>query len=428
MTEKAESKVLTLTGILNFLCKSQKHLDENVFENRHFFEIKDDYDYNKEKNDNLFNFSKPTVTTTKQTSTSVVHKTKLFDINSIKNMANNYLKNNVQDEEKEEDVEEEVVQNRNIKLNVVEERIKLKKRVEKVQDNIFLSDSFHDIFGEDFRNYMYIDLMVRSQNRGRNHVYTFMTSVFAILDGLFLLKGKEEKERIIKQLFKKIHMELFLNGLYQKYLYNKYRKFNKEDLHKVLNSVLLFRVEFEDIHIIHQIVADYLGLNIFIFQISDVNKIDFDNSKSYLTKQYEGIENPYIPNIMLIRYNDFYYPIIHCNDSDQSVLKYSVHREYIDNIWRLMNLNIKDNFEKKLKNDEIKESNEELAKEIEKLNKMKMEELVTKAESLNISIYKKSDKTDKNIKKKKQELLDDIIHYLEHNPNEGSTSSVTTTN
>jgi hypothetical protein len=302
-----------------------------------------------------------------------------------------------------------------------------------------LDSSLEVFFGNQMNNYQWIDYKYRN----RNFVYTYFHSFFSIFDDMFIHKSEIEKTTIIKDCLKKMLEELYIEGNYQKYYYHKNRKFKKEWIQTTLNHALLLnqKVNAEHFYIIQQYISDYFGVNTFVISLLEDGNIDFDKNECYCTKQYGGIINPYIPHLFILKKGEIYYPIIG-NSSIDNYLLYRVQKDIVDKVYSYYNLNkmYEIMFER---NHETEEQNVEMIEEsgagrerernvslisystlsITQLRNKKIVELHEMANELHISIYKKSEKTGKDIKKTKDELLQDISKIIYSSSNESECES-----
>ena len=298
--------------------------------------------------------------------------------------------------------------------------------------------------------------------KNKSPIFTLLNSIFCITDEFFNLNDEYSKEEIIKIFIKKMDDDLFNKNLYNKFNYNKNRKFNKYSIQEVLQNAYFFKY-CDKFDLFKEYVSDYLGINIIIFKIENKN-LNIENSMYFMTKYFGDNYNKYLPTFLLILENEIYKPLLlkEKDDKETSIIKYSIFNDLIDNIWKIFNIQelnneinheINDEINHEFKNEinhEIKnkinhelnnEINHELNNEINheikneinheikneinheikneinnkiynihSLNKMKMEELNELCNKHNISIYKVSEKTLKNIKKLKIELINDLLN------------------
>lgn len=432
--EQQQNRMLMLDGILDFLSVSQKVIDESVFERRRGFECKEDYNFR----DYI-----PTI---------------LYEVKKIQSPVL------VQMRREERDYKKKTLFQPNRSLFSEEEepikpQIKKEERLERPIKEIDIykpiPTSFEKIFGGDYLEYRWIEV----RRRNKWNVFTFISSLLMMMDEFFYLKKDDEKEMIIKDLLKKMHSEIFLEENYRKFYYYRNRRFKKEFIQTTMNKSLTMRVEDEMFYIVQQYIADYFGVNIFIFKIVDGFNIDFDKSEFYGSKQYHGRVNPYLPTFFMMYMNQIYYPIVHKDTDKKSYLLFSNDYDIYLQVWEYMKLDEMHQFfeeEKKKKEEEEEEEkkkdNEDVIEEMERivysdecdvpqgekikmnfsisasdrrpdekkevdkkkytqqeLKNMKLEELQSICKEFGIDIQKKSEKTIKMLNRTKQELIDDIL-------------------
>jgi hypothetical protein len=399
MAEEQQNRMLMLEGILQFLSISQKTIDNELFEKRRGFECKEEYNFRE------------------------YLPTDLFEVKKVENEVR---------EKRRMIVPVQTPQYMRKSLFSEEEPIKMEdKRVPKVID-IYkpIPNSFEKIFGGEYLEYRWID----NRSRNRWNVFTFISSLFMMMDEFFFLKKDDEKEMIIKDLLKKMHSEIFLEENYRKFYYYRNRLFKKEFIQTTMNKSLTFRVDEEMFYIVQQYIADYFGINIYIFKIVDGLNIDFDKSEFYGNKQYHGRVNPYLPSFFMMHMNNIYYPIVHKDTDKKSYLLFSKDYDIYLQVWEYMKLDMMHQFfeeEKKIKEEELKKEVEEGEENVidemdrivydkpesiekkkysqQQLKNMKLEELQTISKEMGIDIQKKSDKTVKMLNRTKQELIDDLL-------------------
>jgi len=222
-----------------------------------------------------------------------------------------------------------------------------------------LPESFINISNE-FDNYYYL-----------SNSEKFLEAIFYIIDKDFMMEL--DKEKYINETRKILVYNL--DKSYQLYGYNKTRKIKKNDLQKHLNN---FDEELNEY--LRQYVADYFGINIIIFILSDDDDNIISNIEYIYAKNDVDEINLYKSTILLINKDNKWYPIL--NNSYNNILLYST-----NNILQ----NIHDN--KNNKND----------KKLKSFKKMLLKELQELAQEKGINIMKENDKY-----KNKIELYDEL--------------------
>ena len=255
-----------------------------------------------------------------------------------------------------------------------------------------LPESFEILFNKNIENFYYDTKIYKN----KSNIFTFFNSLLSIGNEYFNLLSEEDKEKEIKILIKKLDDDLFEKDLYNKFEYTKNRKFNKSMIQEVLKYAYFFKTN-ENFHLLKLYVADYLGINLFIFSVVS-NNLDFNNIEQFNTKYYENRINKCNPTFLIIYENELYKPIMmNSNHGSLSVISYSEHRELVNNIFDYLKIDDKPEIipvDKKYNNSE--------------LSKLKVEDIKKLCIENNIELQKKSDKTMKMINKLKSELLLDL--------------------
>ncbi len=419
------NRMLSIDNIIQSLNINQKHIENCFFEKLFNFEKKKDYNFEENKSEDLFKVSlnsgyrsnfikldknkqKSLFSNNSQSKNNII-TTSLFTSNS------NKINNNNNDNENKKKTSYNIDSTSN---NMNKTENDLTQRLEQSSNQFYkkLLNAFKVIYENEFADYS----IIQSKYHIKNYVFTFLSSVFTIFNEEFILKNEKEREMEIKSCLKKMHDTSVSEGNYQKFFYHRNRKFKKEIFHSVMNKALSGKIELDEFYIIQQYVCDFFGINIFIFFILPTGEIDFTKSSYFATKQFKGRMNPYVPNICLLYSNELYYPIVHKTEESESILMLSKKENILKNIWQYLNidelLNFKDIDESSSEDeDEIKDELENTESPVVKkfkqneLTKLKLEELQILANENNVLITKASEKTGKQIKKIKSELIDDLL-------------------
>ena len=268
-------------------------------------------------------------------------------------------------------------------VNVKEEKISLNKDYES------LPESFQPYFDDKY-------CLFKIKNKNKSNIFTFFSSLFIIGDEEYILFNQEDKINCIKSFIKKMDDALFIENHYENFGYHKNKYFNKEKILNVLKEGFQFRVN-EYFGLLIQHVANYLGIHIYIFELRN-NKIEdylLYRSNKYQFKEEEEKDkiNYYLPSYFIMKEDNMYYPIVKKSENKINFLGYDELKE-------------QSIFEK------LKKFNIQLysiqKKNTHQFDKMKLSELVELALKENISITKISEKTGKEIKKKKDELIEEL--------------------
>ena len=257
--------------------------------------------------------------------------------------------------------------------------------------NCNLHESFNILFNKNLSNFYYNNKIYKNHSP----IFTLLNSILLIGNEYFNLNDESDKTIIMKDLLLKMDNDLFQKNLYEKYEYNKNRKFNKADLQDVLKEAYQFKV-LERMNLLKMYLSDYLGINLYILNMKD-GILNSDDSEYYLTKYYGGY-NRYVPNFVIIFENEIYKPILTNNLS--SIILYSNNKDIVDNLW-----------------DYFKISEEVIVKESESKSKfnensfknLKIDDIKKICEEHNISLQKTSEKTNKMINKLKTELITELL-------------------
>lgn len=260
--------------------------------------------------------------------------------------------------------------------------------------------SFESIFNKSIQDFYYDNRIFKN----KSSVYTLLNSIFYIGNESYNFFPEKDRENIMKDFIKKIDNDLFEQNLYNKFDYHKNRKFNKADIQEILKNSYQFK-NIEKMWLFLQYLADYLGINIYIFNIAN-GQINYNKTEKYLSKYYGNKYNKSLPNFIIILENEIYKPVLNKKNNSDSFNKYSENIELIDKIWdylKIVNENTTSNEIKKEEDDKILKFNSE------DLKKMKIEEVKNLCIQNNISLQKLSTKTSKMINKLKEDLINELI-------------------
>jgi hypothetical protein len=265
--------------------------------------------------------------------------------------------------------------------------------------------SFELIFNKSIQDFYYDNRIFKN----KSSIYTLLNSIFYIGNEAYNFFSEKDRENIMKDFIKKIDNDLFEQNLYNKFDYHKNRKFNKADIQEILKNSYQFKNS-DKIWLFIQYLADYLGINIYIFNIGN-GEINYNKTEKYLSKYYGDKYNKSLPNFIIILENEIYKPVLNKKNNSDSFNKYSENIELIDKIWdylKIVNENTISN-EIKKEDDDKKEDQKILKFNSEDLKKMKIDEIKNLCGHHNISLQKLSTKTSKMINKLKEDLINDLI-------------------
>ena len=310
------------------------------------------------------------------------------------------------------DFERNDTEHEKIPTNIIANNLKINKYY------LNLDNSLEILFNKKINNFYYDNKIYKN----KSPVFTLLNSIFIILDDFFNIHDESEKENIMKTFLKNMDEDLFKKDLYTKYCYNKNKNFNKANIQEILKNVYHFK-SYDYFDLFKEYLCDFLSINIFILKINH-DIFDIENSEYYLTKYYNNQFNKYLPTLIILNNDGLYKPIIY-NDikTQDSIIKYSNEEELIDNLFiyfkldELLEIQKKEYMQEKdseiqEKDSKIQEHSTEKKFNIGTIKNLKIEELQKLCETHNISIFKKSEKTDKDIKKLKLELINDLLNLI----------------
>ena len=230
----------------------------------------------------------------------------------------------------------------------------------------------------------------KEKSKNKNNVYTFFSSIFGIGNESYYLMNEIEKVRTIKNLIKKMDDDLFVKDYYKEFRYDKNKYFNKEKIMQSLKDSFRLKID-ENFDLVRKYVADYLGINIVIFELKNEKIID-----NYIisSNKYTEEHNKYLPYYFIIRENDEYIPIMMKEKDNINYIEYEDKHKVIGFLSDFGEI-------------KITVSN---SKNINDYKKMKVDELRIYCTNNNINIHKISEKTGKEIKKTKDELVSEIMN------------------
>ena len=279
---------------------------------------------------------------------------------------------------------------------IIKEKIKLYND-EKKNFYINLFDCFEpffekDLFGLNSNNN-------EKMNVNKNYIFTFFSSIFGIGDENYYLLSDNEKIKAIKKLIHQLDNDILAKNYYKEFNYDKNKFFSKEKILTALKDAFHLKVN-ENFYILIKYVVDYLGINLVLFELKNKEIINYFK---IISKKYTNSYNKYLPHYFIIREEDEFKPIMIKNKLYKNYVTsedtYKIVEE-LDSI-KISKMCITNNTQNNTQNNI---SNEELVK----IKKMKIDELRDYCISKNINILKKSEKTNKEIKKTKDELFNEL--------------------
>ena len=240
---------------------------------------------------------------------------------------------------------------------------------------------------------------------------TFIYSLLVLLDTNFDYMLNKRKSELIDSIRKKMCYDLVEKNYYSKFGYTRKKKFKREKLQKYLMDMKI-NIDAEKYQSVKKYIVDYFNINVFILSEQNIECI-------YTEKDNNGFFK-YRPTIILFKKDDIYYPIIKKVICDEKLyLDYKNNSYIIDELLTYVESPITyydsqesdhDSGKSDDDNKEIKDTNIEIEckKKSKNYEKMKITELQEFCNTINVDIYKISEKTGKKIKKTKSELIHDI--------------------
>ena len=263
-------------------------------------------------------------------------------------------------------------------------------------------ESYNDLY-DCFNIYFEKDMfgMNKIINKNKNKIYTFFSSIFGIGDENYYLMKEDEKIKAIKNLIHKLDNDIFSMNYYNIFRYDKNKYFSKEKISSVLKEAFSLRVN-ENFNLLIKYLVDYLGINIIIFELK--NKEIINNYKINSNKYTENY-NKYLPNYFIMIEDDEFKPIMIKNKICKNYIEFEDNYKIIDRIEDIKNYMSIENASttKPTTVSTIVNSNNKI-----NLKKMKIDELRNYCVDNSIDIHKTSEKTGKQIKKTKDELLNEL--------------------
>lgn len=263
-------------------------------------------------------------------------------------------------------------------------------------------ESYNDLY-DCFNIYFEKDMfgMNKIINKNKNKIYTFFSSIFGIGDENYYLMKEDEKIKTIKNLIHKLDNDIFSMNYYNIFRYDKNKYFSKEKISNVLKEAFNLRVN-ENFNLIIKYLVDYLGINIIIFELK--NKEIINNYKINSNKYTENY-NKYLPNYFIMVEDDEFKPIMIKDKICKNYIEFEDNYKIIDKIENIKNYMSIENTPtiKPTTVSTIVNPNNKI-----NLKKMKIDELRNYCVDNSIDIHKTSEKTGKQIKKTKDELLSEL--------------------
>jgi hypothetical protein len=409
--EPKQDRMLMMENILQFLCVSQEKIEESVFDETFSFERKRDYESFQKMEVELYSPPQKKKNLIME-KTNLSHRVSMFS--TEKEESNSFSHSRSRENDYHSATPSELpkvmtpilyIEKKKVIKPMLEKREISEGKPREIKQYMELSESW--IGGNDYK-------ILTKRTRNRNAVFTFMDSLVSIMNESFWMKNEDDKTHLLRELLKKMHAEVYIDGNYQKFYYHKTRKMKKDQLLLTLSQSIQFRIhDMDTFYMLQQYAVDYFGVNLFIFFVTGTDEIDIERSKIFATRQFENHLNPLVPTLCMIWKDEVYYPIVHETDEEKTIFQYSRDKDFMEEIWKRMKIHEMKEFfmEKKEEVEESKSENPVLAFTMGEIQKMKLEELQNTCTGMGIPLEKISEKTGKSIKRTKTELIEQIVKY-----------------
>lgn len=243
----------------------------------------------------------------------------------------------------------------------------------------FIDSETNYDFNNKFNGFFRMGMLV--YNKDDTNI-SFFTSLLFLMNKDFIYMDDEEKTKNVNKIINEMR-----NYWNTKFKNNK--NFTKTDGEKIILKYQINKLEENDI-------SNFLEMVCFCFKIN-IMRLDYKNNKleiHYFKKFKKGELNIFYPTIILSNYNNFWEPVYNSNNRlfelKNKMFKFITDKykiKKIDEILQESGVIKKENKSSFLSKEEL-----EPLLQKSKLNKMKKDELINLANSLNIDINVKSTK------------------------------------
>ena len=243
----------------------------------------------------------------------------------------------------------------------------------------FIDSDTNYILNSKFNGFFRMGMLV--YNKDDTNI-SFFTSLLFLMNKDFIYMDDDEKIKNVNKIINEMR-----NYWNTKFKNNK--NFTKTDGEKIILKYQTNKLEEKDI-------SNFLEMICFCFKIN-IMRLDYKNNKleiHYFKKFKEGELNIYYPTIILSNYNNFWEPVYNSNNKlfelKNKIFKFATDKYKIKNVNDILQesgIIKKENKSSFLSKDELTPLLQK-----SKLNKMKKDELINLANSLNIDINVKSTK------------------------------------
>lgn len=252
----------------------------------------------------------------------------------------------------------------------------------------FIDSETNYDFNNNFNGFFRMGMLV--YNKDDTNI-SFFTSLLFLMNKDFIYMDDEEKTKNVNKIINEMR-----NYWNTKFKNNK--NFTKTDGEKIILKYQINKLEENDI-------SNFLEMVCFCFKIN-IMRLDYKNNKleiHYFKKFKKGELNIFYPTIILSNYNNFWEPVYNSNNRlfelKNKMFKFITDKykiKKIDEILQESGVIKKENKSSFLSKEEL-----EPLLQKSKLNKMRKDELINLANSLNIDI---------NVKSTKKIIIENILN------------------
>jgi len=226
----------------------------------------------------------------------------------------------------------------------------------------------------------------RNKNISKNEFFNFINSILVCIDNNYGMLSPKNKILKIKVFLKKLLVDFDEKNLYYEFNYNKNRKIKRQKIQEFLYGCLKDTHKFIgelSKNYIDQLICDYFGINLVLFNILD-GVIDMGSSRIIYTTKYENKFNKCVPVLFMSRVGEEYESIMMRGET--YLVRYSENKELLNNLFKKFKICVN-------------------RKELEA---MTIADLREKCKESGIETTKISEQSKKKINKRKGELIDEL--------------------
>ena len=191
-----------------------------------------------------------------------------------------------------------------------------------------------DIYDEYFLESKGKFTFFRNKNISKNEFFNFINSILVCIDNNYGMLSPKNKILKIKVFLKKLLVDFDEKNLYYEFNYNKNRKIKRQKIQEFLYSCLKDTHKFIgelSKNYIDQLICDYFGVNLVLFNILD-SIIDLESSRIIYTTKYENKFNKCVPVLFMSKVGDQYESIMMRGET--YLVRYSENRKLLNNLFK----------------------------------------------------------------------------------------------